>query len=72
VFGDSVLYVNLEECTSCTACYQLDVCPLGAIYSEEHPPDGTATSAKYKAEDQNKGHDHAYFIQHSREVFADN
>ena len=36
IFGDSVLYVNLDECTSCTACYQPDVCPVGAIYSEEH------------------------------------
>ena len=27
VFGDSILYVNLDECTSCTACYQPDVCP---------------------------------------------
>ena len=71
VFGDSILYVNLEECTSCTACYQPDVCPVGAIYSEEHVPDGTPTGAKYNAEDQNKGHDHTYFIEHSREVFAD-
>ena len=22
IFGDTVLYVNLDECTSCTACYQ--------------------------------------------------
>jgi Fe-S-cluster-containing hydrogenase component 2 len=71
VFGDSILYVNLDECTSCTACYQPDVCPVGAIYSEEHVPDGSATGAKYNAEDQNKGHDHTYFVQHSREVFAD-
>ena len=71
VFSDSILYVNLEECTSCTACYQPDVCPVGAIYSEEHVPDGTAAGAKYNGEDQNKGHDHTYFIQHSREVFAD-
>ena len=41
VFADSILYVNIEECTSCTACYQPDVCPVGAIYSEEHVPDGT-------------------------------
>jgi len=34
IFGDTVLYVNLEECTSCTACYQPDVCPVGAIYTE--------------------------------------
>ena len=32
------LYVNLDECTSCTACYQPDVCPVGAIYSEERRP----------------------------------
>ena len=71
MFGESILYVNLEECTSCTACYQPDVCPVGAIYSEEHVPDGTPTGAKYNAKDQNKGHDHTYFIQHSHEVFAD-
>ncbi len=41
VFADSLLYVNLDECTSCTACYQPDVCPVGAIYSEEHLPDGS-------------------------------
>ena len=41
IFGDSLLYVNIDECTSCTACYQPDVCPVGAIYSEEHVPDGS-------------------------------
>jgi Fe-S-cluster-containing hydrogenase component 2 len=71
VFGDSILYVNLKECTSCTACYQPDVCPVGAIYSEEHLPDRSATSAKYNADDPNKGHDHTFFVQHSRDVFAD-
>ena len=35
IFADSILYVNMDECTSCTACYQPDVCPVGAIYSEE-------------------------------------
>jgi Fe-S-cluster-containing hydrogenase component 2 len=70
VFGDGLLYVNIEECTSCTACYQPDVCPVGAIYSEEHVPDGSSKS-KYNSEDPNKGHDHTYFIQHSRDVFAD-
>jgi ferredoxin len=55
VFGDSILYVNLEECTSCTACYQPDVCPVGAIYSEEHLPDGSATSAKYNTDDPVRG-----------------
>ena len=71
VFGDSILYVNLDECTSCTACYQPDVCPVGAIYSEEHLPDGSPSGAKYNATDPNKGHDHTFFIQHSRDVFAD-
>jgi NAD-dependent dihydropyrimidine dehydrogenase PreA subunit len=71
IFADSTLYVNLDECTSCTACYQPDVCPVGAIYSDEHVPDGSATSAKYNSADPNKGHDHTFFIQHSRDVFAD-
>ena len=71
VFGDSLLYVHLEECTSCTACYQPDVCPVGAIYSEEHVPDGSSTTAKYNPDDPNKGHDHTFFVQHSRDVFAD-
>ena len=39
MFGDTLLYVNVEECTSCTACYQPDVCPVGAIYSEERVPE---------------------------------
>jgi ferredoxin len=70
VFAESLLYVNVEECTSCTACYQPDVCPVGAIYSEEHVPDG-ASNTRYNSSDPNKGHDHTFFIQHSRDVFAD-
>ncbi len=70
IFGDSLLYVNTEECTSCTACYQPDVCPVGAIYSEEHVPDGT-TRTRYNTSDPNTGHDHTFFIQLSRDVFAD-
>jgi Fe-S-cluster-containing hydrogenase component 2 len=70
VFADSLLYVNTEECTSCTACYQPDVCPVGAIYAEEHVPDGSPAH-KYNASDPNKGHDHTYFIGLSRDVFAD-
>jgi Fe-S-cluster-containing hydrogenase component 2 len=70
VFAESTLYVNTEECTSCTACYQPDVCPVGAIYSEEHVPDGSP-HAKYNANDPNKGHDHTFFIEHNRAVFAD-
>jgi Fe-S-cluster-containing hydrogenase component 2 len=70
IFGDSLLYVNTEECTSCTACYQPDVCPVGAIYSEEHVPDGTP-GKPYNAQDATKGHDHTFFIQLTRDVFAD-
>ena len=70
IFGDSILYVNTEECTSCTACYQTDVCPVGAIYSEEDVPDG-ATRTRYNPDDPNKGHDHSFFTQLSRDVFAD-
>jgi NAD-dependent dihydropyrimidine dehydrogenase PreA subunit len=71
VFGDSILYVNLDECTSCTACYQPDVCPVGAIYADDHLPDGSATSAPYNKSDPNTGHDHTYFLEMSRSVFAD-
>ena len=71
IFGDSLLYVNLDECTSCTNCYQPDVCPVGAIYSDEHVPDGTPSSPKYNKSDPHSGHDHRFFIQHSRDVFAD-
>jgi Fe-S-cluster-containing hydrogenase component 2 len=70
IFEDSILYVNVDECTSCTACYQPDVCPVGAIYTEENVPDGGPKS-HYNSTDPNKGHDHTFFIQHSRAVFAD-
>ena len=70
VFADSILYVNLEECTSCTACYQPDVCPVGAIYTEENVPDGGPKS-NWNSTDPSKGHDHTFFVQLSREVFAD-
>ncbi len=70
IFADSLLYVNTDECTSCTACYQPDVCPVGAIYSEERVPDGTPRSS-YNANDASKGHDHTFFVQLSRDVFSD-
>lgn len=70
VFADTLLYVNVDECTACTACYQADVCPVGAIYSEDDVPDGIA-NAQYNSSDPNKGHDHTFFIEHSRNVFAD-
>jgi NAD-dependent dihydropyrimidine dehydrogenase PreA subunit len=69
-FGDAMLYVNTDECTSCTACYQPDICPVGAIYPEEDVPDGS-TKARYNSADANVGHDHTFFIQLSRDVFAD-
>lgn len=70
IFGDTILYVNVDECTSCTACYQPDVCPVGAIYPEDHLPDGSP-NAKYNSDDKNKGHDHRFFAQLTRDVFAD-
>ena len=70
IFGDGLLYVNVDECTACTACYQPDVCPVGAIYSEDEVPNGS-TITKYNAEDTSKGSDHSFFIEHTRAVFAD-
>ena len=70
IFSDELLYVNLDECTSCTACYQPDVCPVGAIYPDDQVPDGTDTGAKYNATDPSKGHDHTFFVQLSRDVFG--
>ena len=69
IFADRMLYVNTEECTSCAACYQPDVCPVGAIYPEELVPDGSAT-ASYNGDDPHKGHDHSFFVQLTRDVFA--
>jgi hypothetical protein len=43
---------------------------VGAIYSEDALPDGSPGS-KYNSDDPNKGHDHSFFAQHTREVFAD-
>jgi NAD-dependent dihydropyrimidine dehydrogenase PreA subunit len=70
VFVDTILYVNQDECTSCTACYQPDVCPVGAIYRDEEVPDGKSVTL-YNSKDPNKGHDHTFFVQHSHDVFAD-
>ena len=70
VFGDRLLYVNPDECTSCAACYEPDVCPVGAIYPEERVPDGTDPSA-YNASDQHRGHDHSFFVELTNGVFAD-
>ncbi len=70
VFGDSILYVNTEECTACTACYQPEVCPVGAIYPDDDLPDGSSTRG-YNTKDPNKGHDHRYFAELTQKVFAD-
>jgi len=65
-----ILYVNVDECTSCTACYDPDVCPVGAIYAEDHVPNAT-TVTKYNANDISKGNDHSFFAELTRAVFAD-
>ena len=39
-------------------------------HSEEVVPDRVAKT-KYNPEDQNKGHDHTFFVQLSRDVFGD-
>lgn len=70
LFADRLLYVNTEECTACTACYQPDICPVGAIYPEDELPDGSP-GAKYNGDDPNKGNDHRFFAEHTRAVFAD-
>lgn len=70
VFGNKMLCVNTDECTSCTACYEPTVCPVGAIYSADEVPDGTSDSA-YISDDPHTGHDHSFFIEHNMAVFAD-
>ncbi|HUC32888.1 MAG TPA: ferredoxin family protein [Ilumatobacteraceae bacterium] len=70
VFADTILYVNHDECTACAACYEPGVCPVGAIYSLDKVPDGTSNGA-YNADDTSKGHDHRFFIELSKGVFAD-
>ena len=65
------LAIITEACIDVKDRACVDVCPVGAIYSDEHLPDGSPTSAKYNANDPNKGHDHTFFFQHSYDVFAD-
>jgi hypothetical protein len=45
------------------------VCPVGAIYPRSRCPGASKT--KYNSADPNESHDHMFFIQHSRDVFAD-
>ena len=70
IFGDSLLNANVDEYTSRTACYQLDVCPVGAIYSEARVPDGRPSSSS-NGTDAGKGHDHTFFVQLMGDVFVD-
>jgi len=38
LYGDRMLYIHPDECTSCDAC--LPVCPVNAIYpADEMPPE---------------------------------
>lgn len=69
VFGNQMLYVHLEECISCGACYEPGVCPVGAIYSEDDLPDGGPAS-KYNPDDPNTGNDHTFFLELNRTAFA--
>lgn len=62
--------VITEACIGVKDRTCVDVCPVGAIYSEDDVPDGTA-NARYNSSDPNKGHDHTFFIEHSKNVFAD-
>ena len=56
ISSDSILYVDVEQCTSCATCNQLDVRLKGEAYSEEQLPDETA-AIRYDADDPNKGHE---------------
>lgn len=38
--GDSMLYINPDECTSCDAC--MPVCPVDAIYPADEVPESEA------------------------------
>lgn len=69
VFGDQLLYVHLDECTSCGACYEPGVCPVGAIYAEDDLPNG-GPGSKYNPDDPHTGHDHSFFLELSRTAFA--
>ena len=70
VFGDSILYVNTEECTSCTACDQPDVCSRWSdLFRRARPRRNVEEVVQLRTHQQ--GHDHTFFIQHSRDVFAD-
>ena len=53
LFEDSILYVNTEECTSCTACYQPDVCPVGSdLLGRERPRRGLKEALQLRGSEQ--------------------
>lgn len=66
-FGGSTLYINPDECTSCTAC--LPACPVGAIYTEDTVPDGTP--AKPRNVNDKFTDDETFFIELNKNIFAD-
>ncbi len=37
IYGDRLLYIHPDECTSCTAC--MPVCPVDAIYPADKVPE---------------------------------
>jgi NAD-dependent dihydropyrimidine dehydrogenase PreA subunit len=49
------LAIITEACIDVKDRACVDVCPVQCIYED----------------DPNKGHDHTFFVQHSRDVFAD-
>jgi hypothetical protein len=53
VLADSMLCVNTDECTSCTACYRPDVYAVWVIHSGEHVPDRSVTT-KYSPTGQTR------------------
>ena len=63
------LAVITEACIDVKDRACVDVCPVGAIYSDDDVPDSTSRT-HYNTDDPNKGYDHTFFVQLSRDVFA--
>ena len=70
IFGDTLLYVNMDECTVLHGLLPARRLPGRRDLHRGAGPDGVDRST-YNASDPNKGHDHTFFIEHSRAVFAD-
>jgi ferredoxin len=45
--GDTMLYINPEECIDCGAC--VDPCPVDAIFAEDDLPDEWADYVEHNA-----------------------